>query len=128
MKFWSEFVDRIEFVEGSKVVSMDFRKNHITSLIVKFENGVQKDYGIDKFMNNNTEKCMDCKVKWNNDFADFIIGDYWEANKNKDTLFNPELSVKDGISFLRINSEKGLKLFDDIKCKLLYKEFDNSKI
>ena len=69
-----------------------------------------------------------CKVKWNNDFADFIIGDYWEAVKNKETLFDPELTVKDGISFLRINSEKGLKLFDEIKGKLLYKEFDNRKI
>lgn len=61
--------------------------------------------------------CMNCKFEDITErVSDFTIGDYWGRkvfikNDNK------------GISFMLINSEKGLKIFDDvIKDKVIYEE------
>lgn len=69
------------------------------------------------------------KVDWvNNNYSDFIVGDYWEYKKNKETMFDPTLTVEDGISYLKVSTEKGLALFNEVKEQLDYKEFDIDKI
>ena len=127
-KIYSCFIDRIEEENKSKLISFDFRKNHKFEVVARFANGKTIVYCIDLFMNNNCEHCQSCKVKWDNEYADFIIGDYWEYQKNRETLFDQSLTVKDGISFLKVKTEKGMKLFEQVKEQLNYKEFDNSKI
>jgi len=74
------------------------------------------------------ERCAECAVKWQNDCSDFVVGDYWEYMKNGETMFDPSLTVEDGVSYLRIGTEKGLRLFDEVKDQLDYREFDISKI
>lgn len=75
---YKEFIGKIESENGSKVFSADFRRKHRYAFTARFENGKVKAYGIDTFLNNNMEQCSKCKVKWSNEFSDFIVGDYWE--------------------------------------------------
>ncbi len=107
---------------------MDFRKKHIFCLRVQFQNGNTWEYGINTFSDNYMKRCGVCDIKWNNNYSDFIVGDYWEYKKNKETMFDPTLTVEDGISFLKVSTEKGLALFNEVKEQLDYKEFDITKI
>lgn len=125
---YREFVERIERENGSRVFSADFRRNHESAFHVRFENGIVKSYATDMFLSNDMAQCSKCKVKWSNDCSDFIVGDCWEYINNKDKMFDPSLTVWDGISYFKICTEKGLSMFDEIKDQLHYKEFDASKM
>lgn len=61
--------------------------------------------------------CYKCPYKSIHHPGDLTIGDYWGI---KNTI--PDFYDKKGVSLVLINSEKGLKLFEDIKGSLIYKE------
>lgn len=121
-------MEKIEQENNSKVFSADFRKNHRFGFTVVFDNGASNFHNINTFLNNDLGRCVVCDIKWNNNYSDFIVGDYWEYKKNKETMFDQTLTVEDGISYLKVSTEKGLALFNEVKEQLDYKEFDIDKI
>lgn len=92
-KFFSDFIDGIESKNNAKLVSFDFRKNHRCSPTARFDNGKVAKYELNQFLDTSREECHSCKVKWDNKFADFIVGDYWEYKANPETMFDPSLTV-----------------------------------
>lgn len=55
------------------------------------------------------ESCYECKYACGNREGDFTMGDYWGIEKA-----HPEIDTKNGVSVLLVNSEKGMKLIDEL--------------
>lgn len=56
------------------------------------------------------ESCYSCPYGTDSRISDLTMGDYWGVSR-----FHPEMNVRDGISALLINTEKGRELFDAIQ-------------
>lgn len=63
------------------------------------------------------ESCYDCKFKKINRMSDITLGDFWGIDN-----ILPEMNDKKGTSLIMLNSEKGRKIFDEIKKDTIYKE------
>ena len=63
--------------------------------------------------------CYECKFIGCNRITDFTLGDFWHL-----TEYEPEIrDFHKGYSELIINSERGNKLFEELKDKVYYKEY-----
>lgn len=63
--------------------------------------------------------CYECKFVGKNRITDFTLGDFWHL-----TEYEPD--IKDfhkGYSEFVVNSERGNKLFEELKCKVYCKEY-----
>jgi coenzyme F420-reducing hydrogenase beta subunit len=67
------------------------------------------------------ECCYSCKYASEHRISDFTLGDYWGIE-----IFHPEVSTKDGVSVLLINSDKGKKILDDLDLDLYVSSFDKA--
>lgn len=57
--------------------------------------------------------CYRCPYKYPQRVEDITIGDYWGIRN-----YHPEFNVRDGVSILMVNSEKGADFFEKIKDQL----------
>ncbi|MEA5092061.1 MAG: Coenzyme F420 hydrogenase/dehydrogenase, beta subunit C-terminal domain [Acidaminococcaceae bacterium] len=55
------------------------------------------------------ENCYECKYACVNREGDFTMGDYWGVEK-----VHTEIDTKNGVSVLLVNSEKGMKLINEL--------------
>ena len=69
------------------------------------------------------ESCYNCKFKKENRNSDITLADFWGINN-----VLPEMNDEKGTSAIVINSEKGMKLFEAIKEKIIYKETEKNEI
>lgn len=64
------------------------------------------------------ESCYECKYSTYQRVGDITLGDFWGIQE-----YNKELSDKDGVSMLSINTEKGNDYFNRIKSKCMVCEY-----
>lgn len=62
--------------------------------------------------------CYDCQFKGLPRLADITLGDFWGIEK-----IDPSLDKNLGTSFIMLNTKKGLDYFENIKSKMVCKEF-----
>lgn len=58
------------------------------------------------------KSCFQCQYRRRERVSDITVADFWGISK-----YYPEISTKQGVSAVQINSEKGQKLYDEIESK-----------
>lgn len=128
---WKEYLKWQERVNNSKIVKVDFRnkkdfgwEKHIETCF--FEDGSHYNSRVytNLFYNHNILRpcCYECNFKTYIHPGDITLGDFWEIKK-----IDPEFNDDKGVSLVLINDSRGKKIFDEIKCKLIYREYDYVK-
>ncbi len=135
-KVFKNYVADLQNRYGKKVVDFKFRDKALgwdTSTVkVSFEDGSSvsevakyNDYNR-AFLNKviSRPSCYNCQFTGNTDNADITIGDYWGAEKYVPKFYEQH---KMGVSLIKLNSEKGIALFAEIKGDFDYvaANFDN---
>ena len=62
--------------------------------------------------------CHNCQFSSTNRISDFTIGDFWGVERVIPDIIDDDT----GISLITVNTEKGMKIFDEIKLNMIYKE------
>ncbi len=122
-KAYSKYLEMLEKQYGSKVRKVWFKNKTFGwnrfSTRVDFENGdvYIKDRNTDLFMRGYIEQnlymrscCFDCHYKTFPRNADITLGDFWGISR-----YDSNLDQDLGTSLVMLNSEKGEKLFGNIK-------------
>lgn len=130
-KVYKEYLKMLEKQFGSKVVSIHFRKKAQDCSQCGLYTEVIFENGCSYKANNNiymmlfackglivSESCYDCRYTKENHTADITLGDFWGIEK-----VDKELDVKDGVSVVVCNTEKGLKAINNISQKVVKKEY-----
>lgn len=133
-KVFRLYIKYLEEKYKSKVVDFKFRDKQAgwgtgkgSTIKVEFENGKvlyepakYNNYNR-AFANNNILRpgCSNCEFAGVNDLADMSIGDFWGIEKVMPKFAKKQ---KNGISIIRINTNKGNSLFEDICRNLEYYE------
>ena len=117
------YITDIEKNAKSKVKTLNMRFIHKILFYIEFENetvNINHDIG-NIFINkkNLLTQCLTCKMHWNNNFSDITVGDFWKYNNNIDKKFSPY----NGTNLIKINTYKGLEIFNFVKERLEYKEY-----
>lgn len=99
---WNSFSFRIDYTNGEKYVE-SFEKSLYGSAFVS-----------DLFFR---KSCYKCRFRKANHKSDLTICDFWGI----DEAF-PDMNDNKGISAVIVNSVIGKKIFDDIECKMIYKQ------
>lgn len=110
------FIHDIEKENESEVISVDMRFQHKIQCSVKFKNGMSKFYNNigTIFINdkNLMQQCKICNMKYSNNKSDLTVGDFWEFNKDKQSIdFNPI----NGTNIVKINTYSGLSIIEKIQ-------------
>lgn len=132
-KVWNKYILYQEKHHSSSARRVAFRrkdegwKNFSVSLL--FENTEylrthKKDLYMRAFLNDICLRpsCYACSYKSIHRESDITLADFWGIQK-----ILPELDDDKGTSLIFINSEKGEKIFDEIKDQVLYHEVDIDK-
>lgn len=125
-KVWQSYLSWQETKHGVKVKTVDFRnktdfgwRSHIETLY--FENGqtVNSKAFTTLFYGHCILRpsCYKCPYKSVMHPGDITIADYWGIEKAA-----PELDDNKGVSLVLINDDKGVKAFDEIKDRIIWKE------
>lgn len=90
-----------------------------------YNNGIDTDPYLRAFFSNIASRpsCYNCHFKQQSHKADFTIWDCFDVDKY-DSSFDDDI----GTTRILINSDKGIKLFDNIKDKHKYKEIEVDKL
>lgn len=130
-KFLRKYLNYIKNKYGYKKVELNFRDKSINkwSLTLKCtltkKSNVKTKYFTPQtssyyyaFINglNYRESCYKCSFAKESREGDITIGDFWNLEDKKKSLFN----WKNGISLMMINSKEGKKVFEAIKNKIYY--------
>lgn len=131
---YKNYINWLEKEYGSKIIEYKFRSKKISwrgsSCYALLENGkeLENDKTLCAFMNvyyssNITrECCYTCQYTSKNRVSDLTIGDYWGL-ENLDKRFEDEL----GVSIVLVNTDKGAKLFKELKGDKILGSFDTAK-
>lgn len=126
---WKKYVELRRLEGNSTIKSISFRDKHYSwvffSMCFKFANNetYRKRYLGDPMLNifllNKCLRpsCHACVFKTITRQSDVTLADFWGINS-----VLPEINDKKGVSLVLIQSEKGQKLFDEIKSGMTYKE------
>ena len=123
-KVFKAYVNYLEKKFGSKVTHVTFRQKkngwqaHQTSMVVEFKdreplrvvNRTNNYYRV--FANDYIarESCNSCRFTHLNRAGDITIGDFWGIQD-----IHPEMFDNQGVSFVLINNEHGMELWDMVK-------------
>lgn len=131
-KAYGKYIEMLEKNYGSKVKRVWFKnKKHgwnRFSTKIEFSSGKTyiKDRHNDIYMRGYIEEnlyirpcCEKCQYKTFPRVSDITMGDFWGIG-----VSDPSLDPDKGTSLIMINSEKGVKLFNNIKKRIYYKESD----
>ena len=132
-KLWKMYIDYLKKVNNSDIYSVNFRDKSIGwkrfSMRVQFDNNeLCEPFYNNKYMNmflGNIclrPSCHACHFKSLTRPSDITMGDCWGIENYK-----PELDDDMGASVVLINSEKGLRLFEKVSDRLIYKRAETDK-
>ncbi len=126
-KVFEMYIKNLEKTKNKKVKTVWFRskengwKNQTP--IIEYEDGEKEEentYFIAFVCEMiNRPSCYSCQFASKRRISDFTIGDFWGIEK-----VLPEIETTNGVSLLNVNSQKGRKIFDEIKEKMTFKEVD----
>ncbi|MBQ7031839.1 MAG: Coenzyme F420 hydrogenase/dehydrogenase, beta subunit C-terminal domain [Bacilli bacterium] len=127
---WSEYINFLTEKNG-KIKDYHFRTKlngwHSHTEVIEYESGIKEYDTLDSSLNKELfhlglslrEACYHCQFTSLNRLGDITMGDAWGLEKIK-----PEFDDNLGTSLILINSEKGNKLFNQIKNTISYLEQD----
>lgn len=103
--------------EGWRKFSMEFEYKNGQNYIKTLE----QDPYMQDFLRNTSlrESCYNCQFKKKHRISDITLADFWGIEN-----VAPEMDDDKGTSLVIINSEKGKKIFEQIKDKINYKQVD----
>lgn len=135
-KIFKMYLNDLERKYKSKISKIKFKNKihgwHNFSTKIDFENGKSYIGGryVDSYMIGYLKytafmrpSCYECKFKEFPRIADITLADFWGIDKIDNTLDNNK-----GTSMILLNSDKGEKLFNDIKDNISFKEIKNENI
>ena len=130
-KVFLKYMEMLERQYGAKAVKIKFKAKkwgwHNFSMRVDFANGKQycKDRWHDLFFigylqsgNFARPSCYECPFKGFPQKADITLADFWGIEK-----IDSSMDQDKGTSLVMVNSEKGMKLFEEVKSSIVWKEF-----
>lgn len=131
-KVFLKYMDYLEHKFGAKATDIKFKNKkwgwHNFSMRVNFENGCEycEDRYHDLFFigylqskNFMRPSCYHCQFRDYPQRSDITLADFWGLENIDKTMDQDK-----GTSLVMINSDKGLSLFEKIKEKVVWKEFD----
>lgn len=133
-KVWEYYKNILQKQYNSPITNVNFRDKSLgwnnSSVRLEFENGnvycntFHQDPYMKAFLANLDlrECCYTCKFKSLKHKSDITVADYWGIDK-----IAPTLNDDKGISFVLINSNKGVKLFTEIEESLTLTKTDAEK-
>ncbi|MBR3230136.1 MAG: Coenzyme F420 hydrogenase/dehydrogenase, beta subunit C-terminal domain [Bacilli bacterium] len=127
-QLFNKYINYIEKKYNDKLIDYNFRDKksgwlNYSNTAIFINKKVTKKYTKNSysklFLSNKAlrESCYNCKFKIYNSYSDITLGDFWGIEK-----VLPEMSNKNGVSCVVINTEKGSKLFNKIIKNIRYKE------
>lgn len=135
-KIFKGYINYLENKNKARAIKVKFKHKihgwHNFSTKVDFENG--KSYiggryedsfmiGYLKYNAFMRPSCYNCKFKGLPRRADITLADFWGIER-----ISPKMDQNKGTSMIYINSEKGQKLFDEIKRNLVYEEIASDDV
>lgn len=133
---YKQYIEKLEEKYHSKIESIEFdnkfRGKTKGYFIVKFESGeiylqeTKKNDYMNAYKNNNIQRpsCYTCEfMKGTRSVSDITLGRYKNA-----AAYCPEMNDMFGTSFVQVNTDKGMKLWDSIKEHLEYQESDKENL
>ncbi len=109
---------RIEYYDKNGKAKVIYRDGHLTSFFHLFLK-----------MNIYRDNCYHCPYARKERAADITIGDYWGIyEEHADEMKNSTMSNSKGISCVLLNSDKGLKIFEQLMPQMDYFESTVDKI
>lgn len=130
-KVWLKYIEMLERKYDSKAVEIKAKNKkwgwHRFSMRVNFENGQEycEDRYTDLFFvgylqagNFCRPSCYQCQFKGFPQAADITFADFWGIES-----LDPTMDQDKGTSLVVINTEKGQRLFESIKDRLIWKEY-----
>lgn len=118
-KVFNKYIEELEVKKNKKVKTVWFRSKENgwrnQTPIIEFEDGekIEENTFFKAFVSEllGRPSCHDCKFATSKRVTDFSIADFWGIEK-----VLPEIKNDDtGISLLTVNSEKGKKIFEEVK-------------
>ena len=108
---------------SSTAIAIDNKNNHIKKI---YYNSIQNAY-FTAFINGalNRECCYKCKFTTEKRVSDITLADFWGIN-----MFSNKFHCDYGVSLVIINSDKGNKVFNDIKDTIIIQEatYEQAKV
>ena len=125
-KVWRKYLEYQKNKNSEIIKSISFRNKDrswtLFGMKITFDSGVySKDLGHDLFMQMFLQNiclrdsCYACKFKKYNRISDITLADFWGINH-----IMPEMNDDKGTSLVIVNSEKGKRLFEEIKDSIVY--------
>lgn len=127
-KVFKRYIDELEKNREKKVINVHFRIKDTgwrnQTPVIEYENGniEEENTYFSAFVNEllGRPSCHSCQFSSTNRISDFTIGDFWGVEKVIPDIIDDDT----GISLITVNTEKGMKIFDEIKDNMTYKEVD----
>lgn len=127
-KVFDKYIKEIEEKYNNKVVDVKFRTKEngwkSSTPILYFSDGSKIEDKIFylSFVGELFDRpsCHSCQFSSTNRISDFTIGDFWGVEKVIPDIIDDDT----GISLITVNTEKGMKIFDEVKLNMTYKEVD----
>ena len=123
-----EFIKKIFGINKIDCIQYRAKKNGWKNfgMYIKFDNleyikSHDQDPYMQAFLRNTSlrESCYNCQFKKKHRISDITLADFWGIEN-----VAPEMDDDKGTSLVIINSEKGKKIFEQIKDKINYKQVD----
>lgn len=133
-KVWKKYLEYRKKKDNTEPLKINFREKtegwKLFSLIFKYseEKKYEKNQTQDLFMQAFLrdaclrDSCYSCSFKEKNRKSDITLADFWGIQN-----VLPEMDDDKGTSLVIVNTEKGKKLYEEIKEKTVYKEVDFEK-
>lgn len=128
-KVFRHYLKSLEERNNKKIVDFTFRdKNNGwvgCDVVVKFQDGTSKRE-LAKYNNYNLmfandwmlrPSCYSCEFTGDNQIADITVGDFWKIEK-----YMKKFDDNKGTSIFKINSHKGIKIWNEIKDNFIFEE------
>lgn len=130
-KVWLKYMEMLERQFGSKTIEIKAKNKkwgwHRFSMRVNFENG--KEYCQDRYTdlffvgylqagNFCRPSCYECQFKGFPQASDITFADFWGIES-----LDPSMDQDKGTSLVVVNTEKGQRLFDSIRDRIIWKEY-----
>ena len=130
---WSDYLQYLEKVYEDKICKIKFRNKRkgwqTPDLFIQFrKKSMSELWGENVYYNcffrNYTvrESCFRCKFTSEGRKTDITVGDFWGAEE----YFSKKIDVKTGVSLVLVNSERGQRIFEEIKQYCWSEKIDSS--
>ncbi len=129
-KVFEKYKKELESTRNKKIKNIYFRSKENgwrnQTPIIEYEDGSkeQENTYFNAFVREllGRPSCHACKFASPNRVTDFTIGDLWGVEQ-----IEPKFQSIDGVSLFTVNSQKGEKIFDNVKHNMNYKKIDEKE-